>query len=394
MRYRKFKADFIFDGRKILEKGKVLITNEKGIIESIVNEAEAGDDVQIFRGLLSPGFINCHCHLELSHMKNVIESGTGLVDFLITVVGKRGFEKEIIAEALVAADAEMYENGIVAVGDVCNTADTLPVKLKSKINYYNFIETIGFTEERAAVLFERFQQLYSDFITAGLLNTSIVPHAPYTISGVMFKLINDFSAGKIVSIHNQETRAENELYRENAGDFFRLYRHLNIDTAFFQAHSKSSLQSYLPLLNKAKALLLIHNTFTTQHDIEFALRESKVNEQDLFWCFCPNANLYIENKFPDIELFAKSNCNIILGTDSYSSNQSLNILEEMKTLQKHFPFLETERLLQWATLNGATALEMDNIAGSFEKGKQPGIVLINHLQDKNLTADSAARRIL
>lgn len=394
MRYRKFKADFIFDGRKILEKGKVLITNEKGIIESIVNEVEAGDDVQIFRGLLSPGFINCHCHLELSHMKNVIESGTGLVDFLITVVGKRGFEKEIIAEALVAADAEMYENGIVAVGDVCNTADTLPVKLKSKINYYNFIETIGFTEERAAVLFERFQQLYSDFITAGLLNTSIVPHAPYTISGVMFKLINDFSAGKIVSIHNQETRAENELYRENAGDFFRLYRHLNIDTAFFKAHSKSSLQSYLPLLNKAKALLLIHNTFTTQHDIEFALRESKVNEQDLFWCFCPNANLYIENKFPDIELFAKSNCNIILGTDSYSSNQSLNILEEMKTLQKHFPFLETERLLQWATLNGATALEMDNIAGSFEKGKQPGIVLINHLQDKNLTADSAARRIL
>lgn len=394
MRYRKFKADFIFDGRKILEKGKVLITNEKGIIESIVNEAEAGDDVQIFRGLLSPGFINCHCHLELSHMKNVIESGTGLVDFLITVVGKRGFEKEIIAEALVAADAEMYENGIVAVGDVCNTADTLPVKLKSKINYYNFIETIGFTEERAAVLFERFQQLYSDFITAGLLNTSIVPHAPYTISGAMFKLINDFSAGKIVSIHNQETRAENELYRENAGDFFRLYRHLNIDTAFFQAHSKSSLQSYLTLLNKAKALLLIHNTFTTQQDIDFALRESKVNEQDLFWCFCPNANLYIENKFPDIELFAKSNCNIILGTDSYSSNQSLNILEEMKTLQKHFPFLETERMLQWATLNGATALEMDNIAGSFEKGKQPGIVLINHLQDKNLTADSAARRIL
>lgn len=394
MRYRKFKADFIFDGRKILEKGKVLITNEKGIIESIVNEAEAGDDVQIFRGLLSPGFINCHCHLELSHMKNVIESGTGLVDFLITVVGKRGFEKEIIAEAIVAADAEMYENGIVAVGDVCNTADTLPVKLKSKINYYNFIETIGFTEERAAVLFERFQQLYSDFITAGLLNTSIVPHAPYTISRVMFKLINDFSAGKIVSIHNQETRAENELYRENAGDFFRLYRHLNIDTAFFKAHSKSSLQSYLTLLNKAKALLLIHNTFTTQHDIEFALRESKVNEQDLFWCFCPNANLYIENKFPDIELFAKSNCNIILGTDSYSSNQSLNILEEMKTLQKHFPFLETERLLQWATLNGATALEMDNIAGSFEKGKQPGIVLINHLQDKNLTAASAARRIL
>ncbi|MGN6354687.1 MAG: amidohydrolase family protein [Parafilimonas sp.] len=394
MGYRKFKADFIFDGRKILGEDKVLITNENGLIETIVNEADAGDNVQTFKGLLSPGFINCHCHLELSHMKNVIETGTGLVDFLITVVGKRSFEKEIISEAITAADAEMYENGIVAVGDICNTTDAIPTKLKSKINYYNFIETIGFTEERAAVLFGRFQHLYKDFITAGLSNTSIVPHAPYTISGVMFKLINDFSAGKIISIHNQETRAEDELYRENSGDFFRLYRHLNIDTKFFQAHNKNSLQSYLPLLNKAKALLLIHNTFTTQHDIDFTLRESKVNEQDLFWCLCPNANLYIENQLPDIKLFTNNNCDIILGTDSYSSNYSLNLLNEMKTLQKHFPFLETERLLQWATSNGAAALGVYENSGSFEKGKRPGIVLINNLQHKKFSESSAAKRIL
>ncbi len=394
MRYRKFKADFIFDGKEILGEDKVLITNENGLIEAIVNEADAGGNVQTFKGLLSPGFINCHCHLELSHMKNVIETGTGLVDFLITVVGKRSFEKEIIAEAITAADAEMYKNGIVAVGDICNTTDTIPTKLKSKINYYNFIEAIGFTEERAVVLFERFQHLYKDFITAGLSNTSIVPHAPYTISGAMFKLINDFSAGKIISIHNQETRAEDELYRENAGDFFKLYRHLNIDTAFFQAHNKSSLQSYLPLLNKAKALLLIHNTFTTQTDIEFAFEQARANKQDLFWCFCPNANLYIENQLPDIKLFTNNNCDIILGTDSYSSNYSLNLLNEMKTLQKHFPFLETERLLQWATSMGAAALGVYENSGSFEKGKRPGIVLINNLQHKKFSESSAAKRIL
>ncbi|MGN6210917.1 amidohydrolase family protein [Parafilimonas sp.] len=394
MRYRKFKADFIFDGRKISGEDKVLITNEEGLIEAIVNEADAGDNVQTFKGLLSPGFINCHCHLELSHMKNVIETGTGLVDFLITVVGKRGFEKGFIAEAIIAADAEMYENGIVAVGDICNTTDTISTKLKSKINYYNFIEAIGFSEERAAVLFERFQHLYKDFITAGLSNTSIVPHAPYTISGAMFKLINDLSVGKIISVHNQETRAEDELYRENSGDFFRLYRHLNIDTKFFQAHNKSSLQSYLPLLNKAKALLLIHNTFTTQTDIEFAVEQARANKQDLSWCFCPNANLYIENQLPDIKLFINDNCNIVLGTDSYSSNYSLNLLNEIKTLQNHFPFLETERLLQWATSNGAAALGVYENSGSFEKGKRPGIVLINNLQHKKFSESSAAKRIL
>ncbi|SFQ28240.1 amidohydrolase family protein [Parafilimonas terrae] len=394
MHYRKFKADFIFDGKEILSEDKVLVTNEAGVIEAIINETEAGGDIQKFEGLLSPGFINCHCHLELSHMKNVIGTGTGLVDFLISVVGKRGFEKEIITDAIIAADAEMYENGIVAVGDICNTIDTIPIKLKSKINYSNFIETIGFTEMKALEIFEKSQQLYNDFVTAGLRNTYVVPHAPYTISEAMFKLINDFSAGKIVSIHNQETSAEDELYRKNAGDFFRLYHHLNINTKFFQAHNKSSLQSYLPLLNKTKSLLLIHNTFTTQSDIEFAVEQSKTNKQDLFWCFCPNANLYIEDKLPDIKLFSDNNCNIILGTDSYSSNYSLSLLDEMKTLQKHFPFLETERLLQWATLNGSAALGVYNHSGSFEKGKKPGIVLINNIQHKNFSEASAAKRIL
>ncbi|MFT4154552.1 amidohydrolase family protein [Parafilimonas sp.] len=394
MRYRKFKADFIFDGKNILGEDKVLITNENGVIETIVNEAEAGDGVQAFKGWLSPGFINCHCHLELSHMNNVIESGTGLVDFLITVVGKRGFEKAIIAEAIKAADTEMYENGIVAVGDICNTADTIPAKHVSKIRYYNFIEAIGFTNNNISIVFERFIKLYNNFIIEELTDASIVPHAPYTISSAMFELINNASAGKIVSIHNQETEAENELYRTKTGDFFKLYQQLNINTGFFQPYGKSSLPSYLTLLSKAKNLLLVHNTFTTQADIDFAFQQSKANQQQVFWCFCPNANLYIENQLPDIKLFIDNDCNIVLGTDSYSSNYSLNLLDEMRTLQTHFPFLETERMLQWATYNGAAALGIQDRYGSFEKGKQPGILLITNFRDKKLMQTSAATRIV
>ena len=135
MRYLKFKGDFLFDGREILEGNNVLITDENGVVENIVDEKDAGDDVQIFDGIISPGFINCHCHLELSHMKNVIESGTGLIDFLIKVVSKRDFVKEEIEAAVKAADEEMYNNGIVAVGDISNTTDSLATKLQSKIYY-------------------------------------------------------------------------------------------------------------------------------------------------------------------------------------------------------------------------------------------------------------------
>ena len=395
MRYRKFKADYLFDGKEILGGDKVLIVTENNIVENIINAENAGDDIEIYKGVFSPGFINCHCHLELSHMKNVIESGTGLVDFLIKVISQRSAVKEEIENAMRAADEEMYTSGIVAVGDINNTASSLSIKLKSKIHYQNFIEVLGFTEERATIVFENYLKVYNEFCDAGFADhTSIVPHAPYTISTSLFNLINNFSAGKIVSVHNQETLAEDELYQTKTGDFFRLYYHLNINTDFFKPYNKSSLQSYLPLLDKAKNLLLVHNTFTIQNDIDFSKQQQAISNQQLFWCLCANANLYIENKLPPVELLKKNNCNIVLGTDSYSSNWSLNILDEMQTIQKNFSSVSLEELLQWATLNGATALNMNDKLGSFEKGKQPGIVLINNISNKKITEQSTAKRLL
>ena len=163
---------------------------------------------------------------------------------------------------------------------------------------------------------------------------------------------------------------------------------------FFQPYNKSSLQSYLPFLNKVKNLLLVHNTFTTQDDIDFAIKQSKKTQQQIFWCLCPNANLYIENKLPPVELLIKNNCNIVLGTDSYSSNHTLNILDEMKTLQKNFSSIELKQMLQWATFNGAKALNMQHKLGSFEKGKKPGIVLISNMHNQKLTQNAKAKRIL
>lgn len=395
MSLRKFKADFLFTGNELLGENNILIISKNGVVETIVDEKDAGDDIEIFEGIISPGFINCHCHLELSHLKNVIESGTGLVDFLIKVVSLRGSIKEEIEVAIQSADEEMYNSGIVAVGDISNTTDSLKAKLKSKIQYHNFIEVLGFTEEKAKEVLAPYLNVYKDFCNAGFTeHTSVVPHAPYAISQSMFGLINDLSENKIVSIHNQECLAEDELYRTKTGDFFRLYHHLNINTDFFKPYNKSSLQSYLPLLNKAKKLLLIHNTSTQQTDIDFLLKQSAQTAQEIFWCLCANANLYIENKLPPVEMLRQNNCNIVLGTDSYSSNWSLNILDEIKTLQKNFPSLKIEELLQWATLNGAKALNIDNNIGSFEKEKKPGVLWINNISDKKITQQSSVKRIL
>jgi imidazolonepropionase-like amidohydrolase len=86
---------------------------------------------------------------------------------------------------------------------------------------------------------------------------------------------------------------------------------------------------------------------------------------------------------PPLDLFRKNYCNIVLGTDSLASNWSLSILDEMKTIEKKFPQITLEEMLQWATSNGAKALGIDVQLGSFEKGKKPGVVLISE-EDLNL----------
>ena len=120
MGLKKFKADKLFDGYRFLEDDKILITDEDGIVSGIVSSGEAGEDVRKLSGILSPGFINCHCHLELSHLKNVIPPHTGLIEFLCSVVTKRGFDPAIIQQEITRAEKEMYDNGIVAVGDIGN----------------------------------------------------------------------------------------------------------------------------------------------------------------------------------------------------------------------------------------------------------------------------------
>ena len=382
MAFRKFKADQLFDGHHLHGNDKVLITDETGKVHEIVSIAEAGGDVQTFSGILSPGLINCHCHLELSHLKNVIPPHTGLIEFLCSVVTKRDFPREVIDHEIIKAEKEMYDNGIVAVGDIGNTADTAEVKSKSKIRWQNFVEVLGFTDEKADENIEHFKKVANQFETdhgpwSMVHRTSLVPHAPYSISPKTFKLINELTKDQIISIHNQEHPAEDVLYKTGNGDYLKLFKIFGINQSPFPVTGLSSIRSVLPHFNNGQTIFLIHNTFMTEEDVVFAKEYADSNGLKLFWCLCVNANLYIENKVPPIEMLMEHNCPIVLGTDSYSSNWQLSIAKEIQSIKNNFPSLSLETILQWATINGARALQWDNELGSFEKGKKPGLVIID-----------------
>jgi cytosine/adenosine deaminase-related metal-dependent hydrolase len=277
----------------------------------------------------------------------------------------------------------MLEAGIVAVGDICNTADTIDQKRLGRLRYHNFIETIGFNEERAAERWAESMDVSKRF--GG--TATIVPHAPYSVSAALFRLIAANARG-IVSIHNQESEAENEFLFSGEGEFLRLYRGLGIDVSFFRGTGKRSLESWLPYFDKSQPLMLVHDVATTGEDLLMA------EGRDLFFCLCPNANLYIGGRLPDVGLLMRRGCRIVLGTDSLASNHRLNLLEEMKTLQRVFPEADTPTLLKWATLEGARALGVEREMGSFQVGKRPGVLLLGGLEDGRLTEGTRVKRLL
>ena len=200
-----------------------------------------------------------------------------------------------------------------------------------------------------------------------------MPHAPYSVSEQLFTRIAAHQNENILSIHNQESAAENELYQNKSGAFISFFKELGIDDSSFAASSKSSLKTYADWLSADTPTILVHNTFSTKEDILFA--ESKFKK--LFWCLCPNANLFIENCLPDIELLNQFAQNICIGTDSLASNHQLSVMSELQTIDQYFPTIGWEQLLRWATYNGACALKMEHEIGSIDPNKKPGLVLIN-----------------
>ncbi len=387
--YKKFQATQIFTGTELLEDQLVLITTKDGTIEGIVGIEDAGDDIQSFNGIITPGFVNAHCHLELSHMKDMIPAHTGLQEFVKQIVSLRKVEEHVIQDAIENAENEMRANGIVAVGDISNTLDTLTQKAKHNLAYYTFVELYDLDPSRA-----------NDKINAGLeiqktfeqncIRASLVPHAPYSVTNSLWKLLSEHFGAHTICMHNQETPDENDFFKTKTGSFLGMYERTKVSLDFFEPTGLSSLQSVLPIFKNANTSILVHNSFTSANDIA-AVKKQMPNT---FWCLCHNANQYIEQTMPPIELLRAGGANIIIGTDSYASNWSLNILDELKTIQKHNPQILLEEMLSWATINGARALQMDKHLGSFEIGKKPGVVVIENVVGENNLSKAGSRRII
>jgi cytosine/adenosine deaminase-related metal-dependent hydrolase len=261
--------------------------------------------------------------------------------------------------------------------------------------YHNFIEASGFIPTLAKERFDKSLEILQEYqATNNQKRETIAPHAPYSVSPEIFRMIDSLPNNNLLTIHNQEATAENDFFENGSGDFLRLYQQMGIDISFFKVTGKTSLQTWLPYFTKQQSIILVHNVCTSAQDLEFIKRATNNEKQETFLCLCPNANLYISNTLPDVNMLMKHTGNIVLGTDSLASNDQLSILAEIKTLHQNFNHIDLATLLKWATINGSKALQMHDKLGSFEKGKQPGVILLEDVEGLQLNENSDVKRIL
>ncbi|MDP1802967.1 MAG: amidohydrolase family protein [Bacteroidota bacterium] len=371
---RFLKGNKIFDGRQYLPEGSVLVVDSQNKLKEIVAITSIQNDkVEAFEGIVTPGFVNAHCHLELSHLKGKIQKHTGIPGFGKQIILQRmsGITKEKIHENAIAADEEMWKNGIVAVGDISNADDSFKTKQNSRIKYHTFVEILGLNPSNEKIMFDLSLPFLKLLQSLGLAG-SLAPHAPYSTSLQLIERIANFDKENNLplSIHNQETKEETKFFLGQPNGFRDLYDFLKADISWFKAPVCSSLKSYINSFNDQKTML-VHNTFSTKEDIEMAVNKN------CFFCFCPNANLYIENKLPDYSLFKEHTNNLCLGTDSLASNEGLDLIDEANVVLKNSNSFSLETILQMITFNNASALNLENEFGSLIPGKNTGLNLVN-----------------
>ena len=389
-----YKSDLIItnDGPPLREG--IVELNEDGLIISVFQD-DTFQDYKLVEGILIPGLVNAHCHLELSHLENKIAPRhNGLAGFIDQIFSLRAnTNDDACRQAMIAYDKAMYDEGIVAVGDISNSSISIDVKTKSAIHYHTFVEVMGMSDAIANTRFENGIYLLNEFLKNNLTNTSIALHAPYSISRKLIQLVNQYLIQKpLTSIHINESEDEQLFCNNKSGPLSDVFKKYNLPVREFDNLTRDSiLMDIVKEVNYAAPFILVHNVKANKEEISEANRINK----NLFWCLCVNANQYITGETPSLDDFNNDTINVVVGTDSLASNYQLSVWEELKTISKTNNQIPFERLIKWATINGARALQIENDFGKIKPGYSPGLVQVSNINFENpiVASNSTARKI-
>ena len=374
---RKLAANKIFTGikkRPWITNG-IIYTDDNGKILKLSDDFELDKEksnVEYYSGILAPGLVNAHLHLEMSWMFNQFDNFYGIEDFISKITKFKGkLDDDEKKKKMTYFDALMQAEGIVLGADVINTDLSLSVKKKSKISHTNFVEIYGLDENLKDVILNSSKKIYNQFKKEGL-ETYFSVHSTYSLSEKLFFSVSELLKNeKISTIHFLEGKSEVSLFSNKRNEKLINVLLEKSEKLPFNLW-KNKPEDYIYRLFPTDAnLLLVHNTFTNKEII----RNIKKIFKNAYFVICPSSNITVERTLPKQETFKGFEEYLLVGTDSVVTNRTnMSLSRELNILLQNG--WEFETILFAVTLNGAKALKKENIYGSLEIGKKPGITLI------------------
>ncbi len=371
-------------------------TDDEGTVVGVGECEDFGSEPVVWHGAVVPGFVNAHCHVELSHLKGKFRKGSGMAGFIDQINAMRDSSSR--EEKIMALSREMdrmWRAGVSAMADISNCDDSFEVKSSSPMYTRTFIEVFGTEPEDCAAVIEGARTLREEAVSCGL-DASITPHACYTMSPELVTAASaEGLASGYLSYHSQESAQEEEMIASGTGEMAENRRRAGMSLP--PVTGKPSLMYFIDRLVEVhpapfgEHVLLVHNVCLTEEAARAALGVM----ENVFWAVCPLSNLFIHDTLPPVPLMRKFGLDICVGTDSLSSNDGLDMVREMFCLQENFPEVETGEILTWACLNGARFLGKEDTLGRIAVGMRPGIVGISDIAaDGRLTSGSRSVRLV
>ena len=396
---RKLAANYLITldaNAPVLKRGYVLLNSENEVVE-VGELTEECEDTEFYSGILCPGFTNAHCHVELSHLVGMFEQATGMSGFINQINAMReNVGKEGRIKALETQMEKMYREGVSAMADISNCSESFECKSKSPMYTRTFLELFGSEPKDAQEVLEGGKKLAQVAKEYGI-DAAITPHSCYTMSPQLLAgAAQEGLKSGFLSYHSQESHEEEELIRTGTGALAENYKGRGLSTP--PVTGKPALTYFIDrLLSFSKSpvegnVLLVHNVAIDQESIDYA----KAHLANPYFAICPLSNIFIHRALPPLDLMRENGLKICLGTDSLSSNTILSIVKEIECIHKNFPQIPLVEILKWACSNGAEMLGKQDVLGSFEPGKKPGVVLLENIDWDNfkLTEKSTARRLV
>lgn len=357
----------IRNGLVVVDRGRVV---RFGPDEGAGRDQPRGDTLDLGPGVLLPGFVNAHTHLELSHLAGVVGPAPFVPWVRALIAARAGETPEQVRGAARLAIAAACTSGTAAVGDVSNGLHHLPDLAASHLRAVVFHELIGWDPERAesslAWARDRLADLPAELAAHGV-EVRAAAHAPYSVSPKLLALMA--AEGGPASVHLAESAAETRFLLDGGGEFVEFLAERGLGHVPFAGGARSPVAH-------ADACGILHPGLVIAHGVQTdAADHARLAECGVHVALCPRSNLALGNGLPPLPALIAAGVRICLGTDSLASAPSLDLLAEAVELHRAFPQVPAEFLVHAATVGGATALGLAD-HGRIAKGTRAAFAYV------------------